>query len=124
MNLFEFFFGKKRAGMSEFKKPITSKPKTKHPRPIPPPSPQPSKNPLTRKYEELINDSLAENTYRTKLNEIIKSYLYTLEYTNLDHDVIERTLKIKPIKLSELVNVGGMATDILKLFGKLEKEET
>lgn len=66
---------------------------------------------------------MKENAYRTKVNEIIQSHLHTLEYTDFNHEMIENTLKIKPIKLSEFVNVGDMATDILKLFGKEEEKE-
>jgi len=64
---------------------------------------------------------LTVNNYREEVNKIIKHYLYTLEYTNLNLDFIERTIKVKPIKLSDFVSVGDMATDILRLFGKLEE---
>ena len=51
MNLFAFFFGKKRAGMSEFPKPLRPKPKTALYEPV---TPGRRIKTLTERYEELM----------------------------------------------------------------------
>ena len=65
---------------------------------------------------------MSSKYYRTKINEILKYHLYPLEYTKLDHDLINTVLKERSIRLIEFISIGGLVSDILELFGWLEEE--